>query len=171
MADNTNDAAMADAANIEQVEQAEQHETDWKAEARKWEKRARDNQLAADELEKLASLTELKESHATELKKAQAEAEKATAELEALKAEKAITSRALELGESSGIPVSMLMHCASVEAMDEFAKEWAAYHENAPQAVHSAPMAKPQRLVKESGVAKSGVINTLADYIEIAANK
>lgn len=47
---------------------AEGTETDWKAQARKWEKRAKENSAAADELVKL------KESQMIELERAQARA-------------------------------------------------------------------------------------------------
>lgn len=64
------------------VVEVEAEETDWKAEARKWEQRAKENKTAADEL---ASIREAQKSDADRaaeaLAQAQAEAESATAEL------------------------------------------------------------------------------------------
>ncbi|HEX9767011.1 MAG TPA: hypothetical protein VGA36_09625 [Nitriliruptorales bacterium] len=72
--------------------------TDWKAEARKWEKRAKDNSDAA------ARLTELEDANKTELQKAQdaaaaAEKAKADAESRALRIEVA-TSKGLTAGQA-----------------------------------------------------------------------
>lgn len=104
--------------STEQVEEQaeERHETDWKAEARKWEKRAKGNQSAAEELEKL------KAAQMTELEKAQAEAAKAQAEADALKAEKAKADAAIKVGAETGIPTEILMYCSDPESIDAFAK-------------------------------------------------
>lgn len=138
------DETQNNAAEVEQVEETHV-ETDWKAEARKWEKRAKENNRAAQELE------ELKREQMSELEKAQADAAKAQAEAEQLKTEKALTARAMELNKEHGIPTEMLMHCATVEDMAAFANEWTAYHESMP--IHSAPMAQPMRLVKPDNIA------------------
>lgn len=101
-------------------------ETDWQAKyeemrghMRDWEKKARANQSAADELEKL------KAAQMTEQEKANARAEAAESELAQLKAEKAKRDAADELSSKTGIPVEMLMFCADEEAMNEFAKTYA----------------------------------------------
>jgi len=63
-------------------EQPEVEETDWKAEARKWEQRAKENRSAADELAAIKEAQKTDAERAAEaLATAQAEAQKATAEL------------------------------------------------------------------------------------------
>ena len=118
----------------------ESKSTDWKAEARKWEARAKQNSDAATELEKL------KRERMSDLERAQADAALANAELERLKAENEMSAKALEISESSGIPASMLMHCADVEHMAAFADEWKKFHSNQPQP-HAAPTASATRIV------------------------
>ena len=135
---------MADESTQAAPEQATQEEpqgTDWKAEARKWEARAKENKGAAEELE------QLKREQMTEIEKARADAADAKAEAEQLKAEKAMSDAAADVSAKSGIPVSMLRHCASVEDMHAFADEWATYHESLP-AIHSAPATSATRIVK-----------------------
>lgn len=119
------DESTNSAAQVEETEQAqpteEKHETDWKAEARKWEKRAKENKDAADEL------AQLKESQMTELEKAHAAADQAKAEAEALKAEKAKSDAAIKINASTGIPTEILMYCADPDEIEAFAKalqEW-----------------------------------------------
>jgi septal ring factor EnvC (AmiA/AmiB activator) len=60
----------------------EDPETDWKAESRKWEGRAKENKDAADELARI------KEASATDLEKAQARAKKAEDKLAMFESEK-----------------------------------------------------------------------------------
>ena len=100
-------------------------ETDWQAKyeemrghMRDWEKKAKANQSAADELEKLKS------EQMTEQEKANARAEKAEAELNALKAEQQRTDAARRLSAETGVPFEMLMFCADEEVMAEFAKQY-----------------------------------------------
>jgi len=119
----------------QEPEQAEG--TDWKAKyeemrthSRDWEKKAKANQSAADELEKL------KAAQMTEQEKANARAEAAEAELQQLKAQQAKVDAATRLASESGVPFEMLMYCQDEEAMTDFAKTYA-------QATHvaSAPTA------------------------------
>ena len=146
--------------STEQVEEQaeERHETDWKAEARKWETRAKENKAAAEELE------QLKASQMTELEKAQAEAAKAQAEADALKAEKAKSDAAVKLSEKHGIPASMLMHCTDEDAMKDFAAEWDAYHESQPRP-HVGTLTSASRIVKpDKGAARTSAANAIADF-------
>jgi len=86
-------------------------EPDWKAEARKWEKRAKENNTAAEELEKLkaAQLTEQEKAIAEAEKagrtaaasEAQGEIEKRDAELRELKVREAVRDRASTQGAKS----------------------------------------------------------------------
>lgn len=62
------------------TEQTEPHGTDWKAECRKWEKRAKENDRAAKEL------AEIREQQKTDLEKAVERAERAEAALQAREA-------------------------------------------------------------------------------------
>ena len=101
-------------------------ETDWQAKyeemrghMRDWEKKAKANQSAADELEKL------KAAQMTEQEKANARAEAAEAELAQLKAEKAKVDAATRLASETGVPFEMLMFCQDEEAMTDFAKTYA----------------------------------------------
>lgn len=144
--------------STEQVEEQTEHVTDWKAEARKWEKRAKGNQSAAEELEKL------KAAQMTELEKAQAAAATAKAEAEALKAEKAKSDAAVKLSEKHGIPVSMLMHCADEDAMNDFVTEWNTYHESQLKP-HVGTSTVATRIVKpDTGTARAGAAGAIADF-------
>lgn len=106
--------------------EAEQTETDWKAKyesmrehMRDWEKKAKANQSAADELE------QLKAAQMTELEKSNARAEAAEAELQQLKAEKAKVDAANKLSSETGVPFEMLMFCENEDAMSDFARKYA----------------------------------------------
>ena len=89
----------------EPVEGEQKQETDWKAEARKWESRAKQNLADAKANEGAAQrLAEIEEAQKTEAQKAQERleaAEKRAAELE-LKATRA------EVAAAKGVPVSLL---------------------------------------------------------------
>jgi hypothetical protein len=101
-------------------------ETDWKAEARKWETRAKENLASAKANEAAAKrLAEFEESQKTEAQKAQERldaAEKRAQELE-LKAIRA------EVAAESGVPVALLSGStreeiqASAEALIQFRGE------------------------------------------------
>ena len=118
--------------------------TDWKAEARKWEARAKENNAAAAELQKL------KESQMTELEKAQARAQAAEAEALALKTQKAMFEHAEEVASTKGVPLELLRLIDDNDKMDQFADLWAKYKADPAQAqatIHAAPSASAQRLV------------------------
>lgn len=117
---------MADLENTEvnEVEESPQGETetggtDWKAEARKWERLAKKAHSAEVELE------QLKQSQMTEQEKANARAEAAEQELAKLKAEKERIDAASKISGDTGIPLELLMFCRDEEAMTEFAKAYA----------------------------------------------
>lgn len=73
-------------------------ETDWKAESRKWESRAKDNATAAQRL------AEIEEANRTETEKAQARAE--VAEKRAIELEQKATRA--EVAAAKGIPMDLL---------------------------------------------------------------
>ena len=120
-----------------------QHETDWKAEARKWEQRAKENKSAADELEAL------KQSQLTEQQKAEQRAERAESELAALKAEKQHATDAREVAEKTGAPLSMLECCTDRDAMEKLAKAYADEQQKLAQ-TPAAPKARPSRVVRDA---------------------
>lgn len=85
------------------------NETDWKAKyeamrehSREWEKKARANQSAADELEKQRADSQ------TEQQKAIARAEKAEAELQKLRADAERARVVAEVSASQGVPADLV---------------------------------------------------------------
>ena len=108
------------------TQEAESTETDWKAQARKWEQRAKENLTAAKANEVAAQrLQEIEEANKTEAEKiaARAEAaEKRAAELEV----KAIRA---EVAAAKGVPVALLTGStqeeleAAADALIEFRGE------------------------------------------------
>lgn len=119
---------MADEATTQaqEPETAQPAETDWKAKyeemrghMRDWEKKAKANQSAADELERLRA------EQMTEQERERARADAAEAELAALKAEKEHLEAAKRIAADSGIPLDMLLCCADEEAMTNFAAVYA----------------------------------------------
>lgn len=125
---------MADETQIQEpTEQAEPQgeakpETDWKAEARKWEARAKKSAQAEAELEAL------KQAQMTEQEKEKARADKAEQELAMLRAENQRLADAAEISARDGIPQSLLNFCADREAMERFAKEYKASQPAIPAA-------------------------------------
>ena len=121
----------------QEAQALEEEPQDWQAKyeemrghMRDWEKKAKANQAAADELEKL------KAEQMTEQEKANARAEAAESELAALRAEKEKREAAARIANDSGVPVEMLMFCQDETAMEEFAKTYAkkAHTPSAPSA-------------------------------------
>ena len=117
----------ADAMAEETTTAQEVAETDWKAKyeemrghMRDWEKKAKANQSAADELEKLRA------EQMTEQEKERERADNAERELAELKAEKARTEAALRIAKETGVPLDLLMFCADEEAMSDFAEKYTA---------------------------------------------
>lgn len=110
----------------EQAEGAEPHgdTTDWKAEARKWEKRARENKTAADEL------AAIREAGKTELEKAQDALAKEKQRADALQTEKDQREWRESISEETGIPAKLL-HGATLEEMRESAEALKPYFEKA----------------------------------------
>lgn len=118
---------MAEEANTDQNQQdaGEPHgeqSTDWEAKyreavshSREWEKRAKDNKAAADELE------QLKESQMSEQQKAEAKTARLQKELDALKAEKQQTAWRSQVAEETGLPANLIVG-DSLESMQAHAK-------------------------------------------------
>lgn len=85
-----------------QTEKPTSHEVDWKAEARKWEARAKENKSKADKLD------EIEEASKTALEKAQERAQKAENEVKAYKQEAQRKQWLEEVSSETGLPVSVL---------------------------------------------------------------
>lgn len=121
---------------IQEAEQTEEpqgeakSETNWKAEARKWESLAKKGKAAEEELAKL------KEAQMSELEKANAKAEQAQAELAEMKAERDRMAAAREYAAKESVPLSLLEFC-NTEDMDAFCKAYKA----AQVEIHAAPSA------------------------------
>ena len=131
---------------VQEVEQAEEPQgepkakTDWKAEARKWENLAKKGKAAEEELAKL------KEAQMTEQEKANARAEKAEAELAAIKAENERLTAAREYSASQGVPLELLEYIQA-DQMEGFCKAYKAAQLN----TSSVAPASYTRIVKEGG--------------------
>ena len=117
-------------------------EIDWKAESRKWEKRAKEHKEAAEELERI------KAERMSETERLQARAEKAEAELSKLAKEKERAESAAEVAKKTSVPQDLLAFCADKEAMEAFAEVYNAHM--AAEHVPAAPAARKSRIVRES---------------------
>ena len=105
--------------------QGETAEVDWKAEARKWEKRAKENKAHADANQKAADqLAELKEAEKTELEKANEKAANLQKQLDEMTQQqeraKAVAAAAKEYGVDADILGAM---SGDIEANAEMLKE------------------------------------------------
>ena len=137
---------------VQEVDESPQGETeakstDWKAEARKWEKLAKKAHSAEVELE------QLKQSQMTEQEREKARADAAEAELAQLKAEKAKMDAATKLASETGVPFEMLMFCADEEAMTDFAKTYGqvAHVSSAPSALGGPRIIRGSEKPKSNG--------------------
>ena len=134
--------------------ETEATETDWKAEARKWERYAKKAQAAETELEML------KQAQMTEQEKATARAEKAEAELATLKAEAERMDTARQISTETGVPFDLLhAHCHDADSMSSFANDvlnFAKNYQSAQPTPHAAASATRSRIIRsESNSAKS----------------
>lgn len=122
---------------VEESHETEQ-QTDWKAEARKWEERAKKNKAAADELEAI------KQERMTEQEKLQARAEAAEAKVAELEAEAMRKASAQRIAAEKHVPIELLLYCSDEQAMESFAEQYAA---EVP--TPSAPSAPSTRIVRD----------------------
>ncbi|MBT1166733.1 helicase [Bifidobacterium simiarum] len=100
----------------------QQQSTDWEAKyreavshSREWEKRAKDNKAAADELQ------QLKESQMSEAQKAEARTARLQKELDRLRAEKQANAWRTQVAEETGLPAGLIVG-DSLESMQAHAK-------------------------------------------------
>lgn len=102
MSEETTNEAVEQAETHVETETVETEATDWKAEARKWEKRAKANSEAA---EKLAAI---EEAGKTELQRMTERAEKAESALKAYEAERERAAQVEQVAKDTGVPVDVL---------------------------------------------------------------
>lgn len=102
MAEEQTQANTEEQAQEVQTEAATSHEVDWKAEARKWEARAKENKSKADKLD------EIEEASKTALEKATERAQKAESQVKAYEQEAQRKQWLEEVSSETGLPVSVL---------------------------------------------------------------
>lgn len=102
MSEETTNEAVEQAETHVETEAVETEATDWKAEARKWEKRAKANSEAA---EKLAAI---EEAGKTELQRMTERAEKAESALKAYEVERERAAQVEQVAKDTGVPVDVL---------------------------------------------------------------
>ncbi len=124
------------------------------AQARKWEERAKSNKDKADKWD------EYEQQGMSEAEKLAKRAESAEAELAKLKAEAQRRADAHEVAEANGVPEHLLSFCANREAMEAFAKEYAAQAH-----VPAAAQAAPSRVIR-GGEGKQSTRDKFASYFE-----
>lgn len=100
--------------------QGTEEKTDWKAEARKWEARAKENKAKADKLD------EIEEANKSDLEKATTRAEKAERELKEIKAAQERVKLADKISKDTGVPANLIQGTTK-EEMEQFAKDNAHY--------------------------------------------
>lgn len=135
-----------------------QEPTDWVAEARKWEARAKENKTAA---EKLAAL---EESQKTEAQKLADRATAAEAERDALKSEKQVAAWKTDVAKATGVPAAALAgsNLEEIQAHAELLKPLIA----APSTEDPTPLAPH---VPSEGTPPSGGVATQLNANDIAS--
>lgn len=139
------------------VEQPQGSETDWKAEARKWEKFAKENKAAKEELDAL------KAAQMTEQEKLVKRAEDAERQLAAANAAIQHSKDVAEVAAESGVPASLLEFCADRDAMEKFAEQF----NGSQQPVHAAATAPASRIARDVDTKRTNAdvfADMLADF-------
>lgn len=144
------------AENVPNAEETPQGapETDWKAEARKWEKYAKENAAARKELDAL------KAAQMTEQERLVKRAEDAERQLAEANAAIQHAKDVQEISASSGVPASLLEFCNDRDAMERFAEQF-----NGASKAHSAPSAPQSRIVTGNGAQASNA-DVFADMLD-----
>lgn len=145
----------------EPTEEPQGAEVDWEAkykeaveQSRKWEGRAKANKEKADRWDAY------QQEGMTEAEKLAKRAEAAEARLAEYEAEEQRRKDAAEVAEKTGVPVSLLMHCADRADMEAFSKEYASATK-----VPTAPPAPESRINRGNG-AKPSTADQFADMAE-----
>ena len=150
-------AAQAATTEAAAVEQPQGGETDWKAEARKWERYAKENAAAAKELDAL------KAAQMTEQEKLVKRAEDAEAKLAEASAALQHSKDVAEVAAESGVPASLLEFCADRDAMEAFAEQF----NGSQQPVHAAATAPASRIARDVDAKRTNAdafADMLADF-------
>ena len=144
------------------TEEPHGEEVDWEAkykeaveQSRKWEGRAKANK------EKAEKWDAQQQEGMTEVEKLTKRAEEAEAKLAAYEAQTQRRTDAAEVSEKTGVPASLLLHCADRADMEAFAKEYASETK-----VPAAPKAPESRIQREGGAKPS----TADQFAEMAEN-
>lgn len=144
-----------DAAQQTTEPQGEVDKTDWKSEARKWEARAKENKDAAEKLAAYEKEQQEKdEATKTDLQKATEKADKAIAELAAMKAEKQRAELIKEIAKSKDVDEELLTLMAGdsrevIESNANTLKEKMAKIPKYPNVKDSGSQNKPTGLSKD----------------------
>ena len=117
----------------------EAEETDWKAEARKWEQRAKDNKSAADEL---ATLKNSQKTESERLAEALAEA-KTEAEQVPGKVSEALRSHLVKIHEISDEDAELFLTSTDPEVLLKQAERFVAHNKSASGYVPTQGTASP----------------------------
>ncbi len=102
-------------------EGAEEPKTDWKAEARKWEKRSKEN------ADKAKAYDELQEKSKTDLQKAQEQAAAYKKQVDDLNAKAELDKARAKVSQETGVPADLVVG-ADEDEMRDFAKKIAEWH-------------------------------------------
>lgn len=133
------------------AEQVESKETDWKAEARKWEGRAKENLTAARANEDAAKrLAEIEEAQKTEAQKQQEALERAQKEL----ADLTVAKTRAEVAAAKGVPAALL-NGSTQEELEASADALIAFKGTA----------EPNGLVVETQTGAQGVSSAGGDWL------
>ena len=150
-----------DVTTQEPVEEPQGAETDWEArykeaveQSRKWEARAKANKDKADRWDAY------QQEGMSETERLTQRAEAAEAELQALRADAQRRTDAAEVSAETGVPTSLLLHCADRADMEAFAKEYAS-----ETRVPTAPRAPETRIQRGDG-AKATTADQFAEMAE-----
>lgn len=109
MSDEVQDETTAAAQDAVEVEEQDTGEVDWKREARKWEKRARQNKVDADAgKDALKRIAEIEDAEKSETQRLQEQLEKVTAERDDAVSWRAKITVGAEFGMSPDMAVKLL---------------------------------------------------------------
>lgn len=141
----------------EQKPQEEPQGTDWKAEARKWERRAKENGKSLDELQRLLDGSEAKGKDADARERKASEAlEAAKAEIKRLKAEAERDRMVREVAKAKGVDADVLfrMRGDTKEEVEDNAAMLLASSRRSWPSVPDAGSTKATRVTKEQILAE-----------------
>ena len=155
------DESTQQATQVEGDEPHGEESIDWEAkykeavaQSRKWEDRAKANKEKADRWDAYEA------EGMSEAEKLAKRAESAEAELAQLRASAKHDADAKEVSKETGIPVHLLAYCADREAMEAFAKEYAA------DAKKPAAAPAPESRVIRGGKATTSTRDKFASYFD-----